>query len=740
MQDSRDEERRALKPGCSENVKDELAAGLIYLALTLVIMYPVSARPLTLLPVHGYDTYQINWAIWWFRYAALHGLFPADVTMLYAPTGVYFPMLWTWATSLAPGILLIPLVGLIGTYNLLTIASFVLSGVSMYVLAREVTGSRAGAFVAGLIFTFAPGRTIRLVGHFLLLQTVWLPLYVLFLLRLIRRPQLRSALGFGLSLAMVCLSHMLYAAYFALPVTAVVLGFYLITERRTLFNRPFVRHGVIGIALALLLIAPFFGPYLADYALDPGRFIYEGGDFAFSSDLLSLVVPSQFNPLVQRLPWLYSLATRLIPPGGNGAESTTFLGWLAIILAIVGLATHWRQGRLWLGIALVAAILALGPVLRVGGEQVTLTVGEHQTPVWLPYAGLAELPLITIGRTPGRFGTTTLLAVAILAAWGVSRLTQRGLRPPVRIAACTLLTVAMMAEYLIWWPLIAYPTPVSPFLEQIRAQHAPGELAILNTPMFVVRGSHVLATANYDMIDQPMHEQRIAGGYITRWPAKEKGFALALNHLATPAAGLDIASYSPDTDIAGTLRALGFDYVVVHKPVTEASPTAVAQQAAALGGYLGDSEARVDASRHFTAILGTPEYEDEILWAWRVPEPTAVAVPLIYFDRGWFDPQRIDGLTFRWLHVPEATFYIDVPAPTSGTLTLDISARGPARVVLTLGDKELITIEAGVGWQTVQVDQVDLPGTSNRIQVHAEYPDEMPYYVQFANVSFSPAP
>jgi hypothetical protein len=719
-------------------------AGLAYLIITLVILYPVSLRPRTLLPVHAYDTYEHVWALWWYRYALLNGVFPAQVSHLYAPSGCYIPMLWTWALPLMSGIPLQPLVGLIGTYNLLVILSFLLTALAMYLLAMEVTGSRAGAFFAGLIWAFFPGRTIRLVGHFYLLNTHWMPIYALFLLRLCRRPGWKVALGCGISLALVCLSHMLYAAYFALPITLVILFHKLITDRRTLLGGGMLRAGALAVTVALLIVAPFFAPYLLDYARDPLRFVYEGGDSAYSADLLSFVVPCRFNPLVQRLPWLESYARRIIPPGGNAAESLTYLGWMAILWGVVGIVAHRGKSLLWCMIALMGAVLSLGPVLRVGGQAVMLGYRGAQIPLPLPYAWVSRMPLMAIGRTPARFGITALLAVAVLAAFGLQRLWASGLPKGAKIGLLSISAVLLLTEYLVWWPLQAFPTPVSPFYTELSSIHAPGETAILPFPMFYQRDHHILPGANYGMINQTVHEQRIAGGYLVRWPAREKGHSIGLEHLMAPERGIDIVQYDGEQDIAATLYRLGFDYVVVHKPITEASPPDAVEQARAWAGYLAGSEqARAWAQDGLTSLLGAPIYEDDMLWAWRVPEmrsDDAVSTTYLYAGRGWHDPQRLEERTFRWMQVGESELFVEQPQPGWGILTCDVSARDEGELILSLDGQTLHRWPVGPGWQTISTRPLYLPATSNRLVLHATVPTppNADYHVQVANVTFKP--
>src|SRR5262249_37455380 len=59
-------------------------------------------------------------------------------------------------------------------YNLVFLATFVLSGLGMFLLARELTCRADAAFVAGLAFAFAPYRVASL-PHVQVLSSAWLP-------------------------------------------------------------------------------------------------------------------------------------------------------------------------------------------------------------------------------------------------------------------------------------------------------------------------------------------------------------------------------------------------------------------------------------------------------------------------------------------------------------------------------------------------------------------------------------
>ena len=59
-------------------------------------------------------------------------------------------------------------------YNLLFLSTFILSGFGTYLFVRELTGRPQAAFVAGLLFAFAPYRMPQ-SSHLQVLSSQWMP-------------------------------------------------------------------------------------------------------------------------------------------------------------------------------------------------------------------------------------------------------------------------------------------------------------------------------------------------------------------------------------------------------------------------------------------------------------------------------------------------------------------------------------------------------------------------------------
>ena len=99
----------------------------------------------------------------------------------YFNANIFYPEPLTLAYSehlTAQVLQILPVYALTGNivlcYNLLFLSTFVLSGLGTYLLVRELTGARAPAFVAGLLYGFAPYR-IGQFSHLQVLSSQWMP-------------------------------------------------------------------------------------------------------------------------------------------------------------------------------------------------------------------------------------------------------------------------------------------------------------------------------------------------------------------------------------------------------------------------------------------------------------------------------------------------------------------------------------------------------------------------------------
>ena len=282
-----------------------------YLFLTLALTYPLVTQLAAAIPGDGFDGWQNYWNLWWVKRALVDSTTsPFFTGLLYYPTGVSllfhtlnpFNGLFTLPVQLA--------LGLIPAYNVAVLFSFAVGGFGAYLLARHGLGtgrySRPAAFVAGLVFTFAPVHIAHLLGHLQVLSLEWIPF-----LRVVPAPHARAQARRDVALTvfflvLIALCDWYFVLYCAI-LTAVVLVYHVVAgliAGRAVRPKALVRRlsgTVAAVAAAWLLFALVLSPVLVPMVAEAHASRYMVPDPAqsrlLSADLLAFVTPLEFHPV-----------------------------------------------------------------------------------------------------------------------------------------------------------------------------------------------------------------------------------------------------------------------------------------------------------------------------------------------------------------------------------------------------------------------------------------------------------
>jgi len=299
-------------------------------------------------------------------------------------------------------------------YNLLFLSTFVLSGLGMFLLVRELTGSPVAGFVAGLAFAFAPYRVARF-PHLQVLSAQWMPFVIYGFRRHFDTRERRPLIGGTVALVVQNLSCGYYLLFFAPFV-----GLYVVYE---MVSRGLVREWrlwrtwVVAGVVALAFTFPFLRLYF-EVRTHIGVGVRTEAEIAlFSADTHAFVTPAETLWFWgQRLPAFNK-------PEGEGFPGVTIL-LLALLGVFAGIVNERRSSpRSPLGprplvgyfavSALVAAVLALGPQITSGGT----VIGPG------PYAWLvAWVPGFDGVRVPARYLMLVALFLAGLVGYGAAAL------------------------------------------------------------------------------------------------------------------------------------------------------------------------------------------------------------------------------------------------------------------------------------------------------------------------------
>ena len=587
-----------------------LAYGLLAVAMT----WPAAARLGTHLAGGRSDLWVHQWTYWWVKQSIVEGHSPFYTDLLFHPAGVslaFHNIAWL---NIAAWLPLQAIVGSNTAYSLIFIAVFALNGFSMYLLAREWTGSAAAAFIGGLIYGFWP-YTLSHCDHPNMVFVCWVPLALLYLRRTLEKGQKRDAVLTGVFLALTGITR-----WQLLVMGGVVIGLYLLckclTERTCRTWRTLGLLALVGLVAAALM-APLATPMVvAQLTRTYPEDVFIDQQDTGQADLLAYVLPSHYHPL-----WgdaAFRLYENLI---GNRVR-IPFLGYTAIVLALYGTVRRWRTARFWVLAAIVYIVLALGPELRVNGQ--------FYPQVPMPYRLVGDLFFVRILRKPQRFNLFVGLPVGMLASLGVTALLRQ--RPFKRKSV--LLAGVVGALILFEYCPIPYSTtrPVIPAWYHQLAQE-PGHFAVLDLPMYPQRFD------KWFMFYQITHGKPLVEGHVSRPPREAFVFLdstpflkrLRQDNVMDPAL----------VDVTHQLRSLAkadVRYIILHKRFASAEQLAAWRDWLTFEPYHEDKDLVVYRTepRLGQDLVLAHEMTDEIglVRIGFTPEATAQA-SLIQIDARW---------------------------------------------------------------------------------------------------------
>ena len=483
----------------------EVGILLAFAALSAIASWPLCAHFGSEIGGDFGDHWQTLWGMWWVH-KAIVDLHTSPFFSLWARWP--FGMSMVFETFDLPDCLLaLPLWGHvppIAIFNCAEFSSFVLGGYFFYRFAWELIqdsgfereGSRLAAFLAGCLFTFSPYHFGHAAGYLHLLALEWVPLYFWLLLRTLARPERRWPILAAGALALASLASWYYLL-FCVVLTFPYLAWRAAADRKLRTLAALRRALLLGSAY-LALLWPLFAELMRQRALEPWAGAHD--PVALSADLLSFFVPGATQAIGASFHALWGRFS------GSPDESCDYLGYALLALALAGAVTA-RRARIWLGLALTGAVLALGPRLRVGGVVHPGTL--------LPYGWLTRwVPLLDFAGCPVRAGFVASFSLSAAAALGLAwLLVPSALRPPPvgrrlawRRAGAAALLLGAAVEF---WPgpftTSRFPTP-----EIFRRWAAdPTTFAVLD-----------LSGDTRPLYDGVLHGHPLVDAYVSRAPVR----------------------------------------------------------------------------------------------------------------------------------------------------------------------------------------------------------------------------
>ena len=557
--------------------RTHLLVFLFYLAITLVITFPLITVIGTRMIGHPFgDAYEYTHHIWWIKTALQTGQNPFFMPNLLYPDGLSATLLWSLPLQSFPAWAFAFVMSLPAAFNVAALLTLALNGWAMFVLVNHLVRDKHGqthrsaptktvapALVAGLVFMLYPAFQGQLGAAHTGLLTLWpAPLYLTMLLRLREDVRVRRTILAGAILFMVSLwGSILLLIYLIAPITAVY-GVMILAGR----DWQTLRRGLVTVILGGIFALPFVVPLTIETLHQPPA----SGVVTYSASLLGVVSPSFYHPLFAG----WETSRRIL--GVDPFEQASYVG---VIAGGLGLLAVWKRkaARGWLGLALIAWVFSLGPLLKICDSPLEIRLDGYATHISLPWALFQNLPLINIARTPARFNFAVGFAMAVLAGYGIMVILprerngalqgsareqktgqwwyrvrerivpERGLTSNigvVRWLVVGLLMVGIGFEYQFWWPVPTQtgivPAPIAALADRTDIR------SVLDIPWY-----HPLVNKD-GMWLQTGHEQPMIIGQISRGspadPAKVNLLQDTLDPALLDAAGVDVVILHKEYD------------------------------------------------------------------------------------------------------------------------------------------------------------------------------------------------
>jgi hypothetical protein len=738
-----------------------------YTALALVMSYPLALNFATAMPGVEGDAPSFVWALGWMKRALELGENPFRTDFVFYPLGGATQLMW--AVSLI-AILALPLqsaFGLIAAHNAMYLAATVLIAYGTFLLAIEllkskvkseklkvsgaslppfqtllvvqfiaqqralanlnsqfaIRNSQFPAFVAGLVFAFAPLRLGYGLAFFNLFNTQFIPFYVLFLIRATRRANQRDAMIAGLFLGLNAYIDFQIAAFLIL-FTALYAAYVLVAGWHEWRSKVvgWLGSWVVCGAIALAIAAPMLAILANDFAREGGNYI-RVFPIKYSTDrsydLLSYIAPHAQSALYANTPIKIAgvnAGTSANDTSALSPDRQAFIGYVALALALYATLARWRRARFWFLIAIIFALFGLGPSLHLFGRDVGVP---------LPFLALHEIPILNHIRIPMRYGVIVSFAIAMLGAIALQDLQRRITNYELRITHAShvlrfmllLIPIFILLESAIFpYPTQAFPLPK--IYEQIA--RAPGDFTILEIPTFNWRAAAAIEAY------QPIHGKRILRAYTNRIAPGlaeyfgSRGTPIVMRSLrvleGAEKGPLDATDLAEDRDARDqVLQFFDLRYAIVHRE------------------FLKPDDARaIDA--YLRQVLNARVIDDAgLITTYQLPITAKAAttnidlrenIGQLYAGRGWqfeYPKANWEGqFDFVWANGAQSEIYFLAENTRARSMIIHAYAESPTRVTIALNAERIGEIALTNAWQdhSINLPAHALKSGMNRVELN----------------------
>ena len=599
---------------------EHISVVLIFSVLTVILTFPIILDFAS--ESAGFDCFDkchMMWRFWWTDFAFENGLDFRHSDYIFYPGGTDIGGNLAYFTTFI-GFLLVQFLDYTAAWNIIWFLGLVFGGYGCYLLANNFNKNYLSSIIAGIIFTFTTYHLGHSIAHIGLTMIVWLPIFVLFLFKLLEKPSKYYSIIGGTIFFLVSLTHLYYFVF--ITMFSIIFFAVYIFRQKKVSNKTFITNFLILLSIGLISTSILF---LSNYTLDeelPVRPIYEHYVFSVNLENLILPVPEHTTQRFSDYGVIKSFYTFFEKPFDTYAlqiENLVFLGYSVIFLSALAII-RYRQKHIWFWLLIcgIFVVMSLGPELKIFHEPTKIILPER-----ILYDTIPEYDQI---RAAARFVVMANLALAVLASYAVYGLIKNKFSSfKQQLMLTTIIGFVILFEFSMI-PYGSYSEPIPDIYEEIKNDES--KFAVLPAPMG--------GMAEYGLMSHPVvlyhqiyHEKPIYGGFESRtsFETTQSTQTYFLNMFQIYGDKDDVIKQDLATHGLSLFDYFDIKYVILHKGFVSIPDIFKTS----LQTFVPETD------QLMSEILAgdNPVYYDNKIVVYKIPKPNS-SEPFLLLGSGWY--------------------------------------------------------------------------------------------------------
>jgi len=663
---------------------EHVSVVFIFSILTIILTFPVILDFASEAAGFGcYDKCHMMWRFWWTDFSFENGLDFQHSNYIFYPDGVDIGGNMAYFTTFI-GFLLVQFLDYVIAWNIIWFLGLVFGGYGCYLLANNFNKNYFSSIIAGTIFTFTTYHMGQSLAHIGLSMIVWLPIFVLFLFKLLDKQSKYYSIVGGIIFFLVSLTHLYYSVFIAM-FSIIFFAIYIFKQKKV-SNKTFITNFSILLTIGLVSTSVLFLLNPASSDEFPNRTLSE--HIKYSASLESLILPGSTHTTQIISDYgmnisFYSFFDKPVPIGE--IEHLIFLGYSVIFLSALAVIRYRRNHVwFWLLICGIFVVMSFGPELKIFHQSTGIVLPDK-----VFYDAVPEWDEI---RAPARFIVMANLALAVLAKF--SSFKQQ-------LMLTTIIGFVIIFEF----SMIPYPStsePIPDIYAEIKNDES--KFAVLSAPLGGVGDGGLMSDPTV-LYHQIHHEKPIYGGHESRvsleTTKKTQTYFLSMFHIF--GSKDDVIKQDLATHGLSLFNHFDIKYVTLHK----SSPIWESWQKDLLQVFLSETK------QIMSEILSgnNPVYEDDRIVVYKIPKPNS-SEPFLLLGSGWhvFVPEQHLRTTMK-----NSEILIVNPTNSEMHVTLNVvlhSIDKENTMTVSMNNEELSRVNIPTTFKNVEVDLLLKPGVN----------------------------